>query len=181
MDGLTLLPVKSCEGTLRFREFYTIVRSEMKCSNNLKFWMVCEQSVKGDVQFSDFERIYKDFLSCNAPYQVRLRELTVESFKICLELSAPPVQLLRLLRLAQMEAQELNKCNPIDVSFMYCLVINLIRLSHENRDRRSCIAARNVKTTDANSKTILNKASKKLEEVEAQRSIMQGKAKAERS
>ena len=56
--------------------------------------MVCEQSFKGDLQFVDFERIYKDFLSCNAPYRVRLREVTIESFKICLELSAAPVKLL---------------------------------------------------------------------------------------
>ena len=71
----------------------------------LKFWMICEQSCKDILQLVDFKWIYKDFLSSNAPYRVA-REITVESFKICLELAAEPTQLQRLLRLAQMEAHE---------------------------------------------------------------------------
>lgn len=110
-----------------------------------------------------------------------LREITVESFKICLELSAEPVQLLRLLRLAQMEAHELVKINSVDLSFIYCLVMNFIRLSYKTDNHKSCNMVRNSKnTTECHLKMLLSKTSKKLEEVEAQRCVMQEKAKAER-
>ena len=144
MDDLTLLPAELCKGTVTFKEVYLFIRSELTCSNDLKFWMICEQSYKDNIQLADFKRIYKDFFSSNAPYQVALREITVESFKICLELSAEPVQLLRVLRLAQMEAHELVKINSVDLSFIYCLVMNFIRLSYKTDNHKSCNMVRNI-------------------------------------
>lgn len=132
MDGrMALLPAELCKGTVTFKEFYLFVRSEINCSNDLKFWIICEQSYKDNIQMLDFKRIYKDFFSSKAPYPVAVSEITVESFKICLELSAEPAQLQRLLRLAQMEAHKLLKINSSDLSCMYCLVMNFIRLNYE--------------------------------------------------
>lgn len=138
MDDLTLLPAELCKGTVTFKEFYLFIRSELTCSNDLKFWMICEQNYKDNIQLADFKRIYKDFFSSNAPYRVAFREITVESFKICLELSAEPVKLLLLLRLAQMEAHKLVKINSVDLSFIYCLVMYFIRLSYKTDNHKSC-------------------------------------------
>lgn len=88
-----MLLAELCEETVMFKQFYLIVRTKLKCCNNLKFW-ICEQSHKDDVQLADFKSIYKDLFSSNAPYQVYLREIMVEAFKICLESSAEPVKLL---------------------------------------------------------------------------------------
>ena len=61
MDDLTLLPAELCKGTVTFKEFYLFIRSELTCSNDLKFWMICEQNYKDNIQLADFKRIYKDF------------------------------------------------------------------------------------------------------------------------
>ena len=174
---MTLLPAELCGGTVTFKEFYLFVRSII-CSNDLKFWMICEmicRSERSCIQLADFKRIYKDFLSSNAPCRVALKEITSESIKMCLELSAEPAQLQRLLRLAQIEAHELCKSHSSDLSFLYCLVMNFIHLSYEI-NHKSCKA----NTTDHHLKMQLSKASNKLEEVDAQRSVMQRKAKIER-
>ena len=180
-DFVTLLPTEIRGETVTFKEFYFFVQSELKCSNDLKFWMICEQSDKADIQLTDFKRIYEDFFRINAPYQVALREVTVECFKICMELSADPAQLQRLLRLAQKEAHELVKNNFIDLSFIHCLVTNLIHLSNEIADHKMYNLSRKDKNgNESHLKMLLTKVSKKLEEVQTQRCVMQEKAKIER-
>ena len=92
MADLTLLPAELYKATVTFKEFYLFIQSKLTCSNDLKLCMICEHSYKDNIQLADCKRIYKDFFSSNVPYQVELWSL-----KICLELSAEPVQLLYLL------------------------------------------------------------------------------------
>jgi len=109
-----------------FQRFYSFF-TRSNCSNQLKFWMVCEAFFKlmdadeRNLDVAHFTKIYEDFLRNSAPLKVRTSEVTIHMMKMCIEFATVDnlSPALTLLKTAQMEVYPLLlKVLPGDLGFI---------------------------------------------------------------